>query len=111
METVEVLIKLPKELYQMIKEDTLLPKNCAINEAIQNGTVLPKGHGRLIDADKLRESQFYSFNLPENYAHKIGYKERNLECQTDIANAPTIIEADSSAGEKLNKEANDETDS
>lgn len=53
---------------------------------ITSGTPLPKGHGRLIDADKLTE---------------------NILCQTfglrsvDIENAQTIIEAD-----KESKDAN-----
>lgn len=53
--------------------------------SIRKGTPLPKGHGRLIDADKLTES---------------------ILCQTfglrgvDIDNAPTIIEADKKESEE-----------
>lgn len=94
METVEVVIKIPKEQYNNILNKGQVIALFGYEKMIGKGTVLPKGHGRLIDADKLQESQFYSFNLPENHAYRIGYKERNLECQTDITNAPTIIEAD-----------------
>ena len=43
---------------------------------IKEGAPLPKGHGRLIDADALVESDCY------------------WETEYDVTNAPTIIEAD-----------------
>ena len=51
--------------------------------AVANGTVLPKGHGRLIDADELdfEEVDFYS---PDSC----------YEVYRIINDAPTIIEAD-----------------
>ena len=49
-----------------------------MRKAIRNGTPLPKGHGRLIDADE--------------------YK-RNLKWNENIDNAPTIIEADKAESE------------
>ena len=92
----KIVIDIPEEYYKNLLNNYSFSSEeiPIISLAIATGTPLPKGHGRLIDADKLQESQFYSFNLPENHAHRIGYKERNLECQTDITNAPTIIEAD-----------------
>ncbi len=48
----------------------------ALANDIKNGTPFPKGHGRLIDADDLKRIG--------RYAHT----------NTDIDNAPTIIEAD-----------------
>ena len=47
-------------------------------EALQNGTPLPKGHGRLIDADALPLHDIDDANHGSNY----------------IRIAPTIIEAD-----------------
>lgn len=55
METVEVVIRLPQKVYEdciMIPSDIKDWKD-EISKAFKNGTVLPKGHGRLIDADKL----------------------------------------------------------
>ena len=46
---------------------------------IKNGTPLPKGHGRLIDADAL----IFNADYWEPYISKL-----------DFDNAPTIIEAD-----------------
>lgn len=50
-----------------------------IADAIKNGTPLPKGHGRLIDADAL------NFNADYN---------EPLISKLDFDNASTIIEAD-----------------
>ena len=58
-------------------------------DAIANGTPLPKGHGRLIDASKLKQDIFddnswqYSGDSPNE-----GYSLRQIK------NADTIIEAD-----------------
>lgn len=46
--------------------------------AIKNGTPLPKGHGRLIDADALNRKDVNCANIPMNF----------------IDDAPAIIEAD-----------------
>lgn len=60
-------------------------------KAIANGTPLPKGHGRLIDADELYKQEKEEWLCPNNapfistdYAHVFA----------EIDNAPTIIEAD-----------------
>ena len=53
-------------------------------EIIKNGTPLPKGHGRLIDADKLE--------LDDGYSNYDGYY--HSYSQSQICNAPTIVEAD-----------------
>ena len=49
-----------------------------IKEALRNGTHLPKGHGRLIDADAINRKDVNCANVPMNF----------------IDTAPTIIEAD-----------------
>ena len=74
----QIVIEFPDIKYQWIKENPLT-YNSEYCEAIRNGTPLPKGHGRLIDADDL-ESRM-----------KIGY--------CIVRDAPTIIEADK-AGEE-----------
>jgi len=66
-----------------------------IEEAIAKGTVLPKGHGRLIDADSLRAG--YNIDLEGNL---VGYR---YITKRDIDNAPTILEADK---ERRRDEAN-----
>lgn len=51
--------------------------------AIKNGTPLPKGHGRLIDANELKKHKYHDSNRFEN-AVSVAY----------IDWADTIIEAD-----------------
>ena len=63
-------------------------KNVLI-KAIGNGTPLPKGHGRLIDADRLRS--MYSINRA-NFNTVVGI-------QKWIDDAPTIIEANRAESE------------
>ena len=59
--------------------------------AIAHGTTLPKGHGRLIDADKLEPRDI----SPESwYSPMWGFE------LDDIEDAPTIIGADKAESEK-----------
>lgn len=64
------------------KEDRSLQIN--VINAIKNGTPLPKGHGRLIDADKLELDADWN----DYYDGYIAYSESMIKY------APTIIEAD-----------------
>ena len=83
MAEIELVIRIPEELYEIIKN----PKKIEtmyhagrLCEAVRSGTPLPKGHGRLIDADAVLEEPFGDT-----------YK--------DIDTAETIIEADRSEEE------------
>lgn len=93
----QIVIDIPeevKEVFDKTKEGDLKGSyydyNSIIGKAIQNGTPLPKGHGRLIDADEIEtilhdrafdkaaSKQFYEIIWAKNLIH----------------DAPTIIEAD-----------------
>lgn len=76
----KLIIDIDEEIYQMIC-NTGTYGNYRFNsaKAIKEGTPLPKGHGRLIDADKLRPYEY----ITKNYIHI-----------DELDNAPTIIEAD-----------------
>ena len=55
MADIELVIKIPEEIYKAsqiidVKHEDVIQIPL---EVIANGTPLPKGHGRLIDADKL----------------------------------------------------------
>lgn len=90
------IIELPEEVKEIFdnatKDDiygSYYDYNSVIGNAIKNGTPLSKGHGRLIDADYLRED----FKASK----RISFAERmDISCIVD--HAPTIIEADK--GEK-----------
>ena len=99
METVDVMIRIPKkqlESLQKIANGTWGLMNLDSTEiAILNGTVLPKGHGRLGDLDALYEdvtNGIKAGNYEEGYE---GYG--NINDMDDIVDAikyaPTVIEA------------------
>lgn len=58
METVEVVIRLKKERYDELQKNKHLPNRLGIEKAITDGTVLPKGHGRLKDVDHYVKMQW-----------------------------------------------------
>jgi hypothetical protein len=73
----QIVIDIPEDDYHDILQYTELKANTEFENlmivAIKNGTTLPKGHGRLIDADDIDN-------------HIIGH--------VDTRSCPTIIEAD-----------------
>jgi hypothetical protein len=92
MANIELVIKIPEEEYKIIKNYTA-PMTW-IERLIKNGTPLPKGHGRLIDADKfLKDNEAYTgFILNSRFfGGKNAYKDA-LEDLVDEAS--TIIEKD-----------------
>ena len=93
METVEVMIRIPKRTYDRVSERGIIAYGddaYYIGHAIKNGTVLPKGHGRLIDADEVSKGKFH-FECECDCA--VCSHSRNCEC--DLINSiPTVIEAD-----------------
>ena len=88
METVEVVIRINKDEYNFMKhfQEIKAFRGHYIAKQIVNGTVLPKGHGRLIDADKI---QFENADF-DTY----GDYSRAFDA---IDQADTIIEADKEA--------------
>ena len=94
METVEVLIRLPKDTFDAVGMlQKFIDDGHIINghhmkgstfgtmlKAIANGTVLSKGHGRLIDVSEY-------------------YKGSYNDAREFLDNAPTIIEADERVNE------------
>lgn len=58
MEQIELVVKMPRYAFDKIKEkDSVLSVSLmyveCMHDAIKNGTILPKGHGRLIDESKI----------------------------------------------------------
>jgi hypothetical protein len=94
----QVVIDIDEDTYKDIKKGEVyssirdVPQESVL--AIANGTPLPKGHGRLIDADRLTKAKRMWYRL----------KNGDVACpEIDIENAPTIIEADRSEedGQKI----------
>ena len=87
----QIVIEIKDELYAILKRDKEKGEYLDLCErAILKGTPLPKGHGRLIDADDLTWAR--------HTVDKYGYEEDTVVSWDDIVDAPTIIEADK-AGE------------
>ena len=75
-------------LYDKVKSQRALALKVVLNvlEGVVEGTPLPKGHGRLIDADDLYENTEICHSDIDGYAC-VRWK--------DINDAPTIVEAES----------------
>ena len=73
----QIVIDTPEEYYNVIK--AIPDRQCTADMLIiKNGTPLPKGHGRLIDADALYDQFEYA----------------DYDFEETLEYAPTIIEAD-----------------
>ncbi len=87
MANVELVVKIPKEMYEQIKDSSTIfrddERTCY--EAVKNGTLLPKGHKRLI------EDNFDVGSVFDEEGNLSGYR---YVTQEDLNNALTIIEAD-----------------
>ena len=56
MSDVELVIKISEDAYKATCNGCMLPPDVEnVVQGIKNGTPLPKGHGRLIDADEFEE--------------------------------------------------------
>ena len=79
----QIVIDIPKSAYDFMKNCGYIASNVNLVRAIREGTPLPKGHGRLIDASKLETHEEYD---GQGFTESV-YKD-------DIDNASTVLEAD-----------------
>lgn len=86
----QIVIEIPDELYRM-QLDSSWTGNYIIRDAIVNGTLLPKGHGRLKDMGNLQ----YVFDLTREEPI---YSGKDIE--RAIKSMKTIIEADKTKSEE-----------
>lgn len=84
----EIVIKISDKDYQLMK-DGHIPFN--IHDKLMNGTPLPKGHGRLIDADALEKKMC---DREEELGDDEALWESSAVSVALDMFAPTIIEAD-----------------
>lgn len=79
MADIELVIKIPEGLKKDFESERWTALSCMeMKNALENGTPLPKGHGRLIDESKITTV----------YGHE---EERVI---IDYTDAPTILESD-----------------
>ena len=88
----KIVIDIPEQVYNtLIETGNYGYYSFDAKKAIKNGTPLPKGHGRLIDADALNIS--HGVFLPKVGENKYGCP-MDAVFADEIEEAPTIIEAD-----------------
>lgn len=80
----KLIVDIPDDMFNRIQDDVYSTYDGVDSlKAVRNGTSLPKGHGRLIDADEI---QFENTEFETYGDYCIAFDA--------IDNAPTIIEAD-----------------
>ena len=87
----QIVIDIPEEDYTHICEEPCTK----LGLAVANGILLPKGHGRLIDADA--DSLKGRLKLIRECEYQIYGREAwgfAAKCETAIEDAPTVIEAE-----------------
>ena len=82
----QIIIDIPDRIYKRQGYLNIIDSDILRN-ALKNGTPLPKGHGRLIDADAFGKELHRYTEAPYQYALKV------------FNDAPTIIKADISGKE------------
>lgn len=103
----EIVINISNALYNRILDKVYSKADLQhVCGAIVYGTPLPKGHGRLIDADNTLAKAWTNFYKHEDEWEKKDnnylpfgrmYEQNGFECcQQTIVNAPTIIEGSES---------------
>ena len=87
----KIVIDIPESSLGLINDETTK----IVYEAIRNGTVLPEGHGALIDRDYFIDKYAGCGNV---YCEAISCKDCNSRIvnKFDVDSAPAIISADSS---------------
>ena len=90
----QIVIDISEKIYDTIMSDEMptIEQMSAIVVRIYQGIPLPKGHGRLIDADELY------LDIQTDEEMRLGEHLKWVKERFD--NAPTIIEADTESEEK-----------
>lgn len=85
----EIVINIPEKLYYKIKSfNVTVSDNIPMASVINDGIPLPKGHGDLIDRNKLLDWSYAI--ISSNFTYKLN----EVVDVDDIKDAPTIIKAD-----------------
>lgn len=87
----QIVIDIPKKIYKNMQHraNEIQAEGYTLENAVLNGTPLPKRHGRLIDADAIKP-KFCNSLIYNKYGEK-GFWYYSVK---DVNNAPTIIETD-----------------
>lgn len=92
----QIVIDIPDGMYEEYKKDAIsIPRTytATVERAIEEGIVLPKGHGDLKDANEVMKVMERNFDMQDLYL-PIHFKQFALD------EAKTIIEADKEGAEE-----------
>ena len=95
MADIELVIRIPGEVYKSIQDNDYCGiSNADMYNAVKNGTPLPKGHGDLIDKEKLKENinGWYAFMKDVCKQPYMTLKQEEIIGKIDMMTP--IIEAD-----------------
>ena len=96
----KLIIEIPENVYKELNEntwDSMFVNNelTILESAFQQAIPLPKGHGRLIDADKALDYFTVNMNWVDEDDNRIDNSEERKAIFKDYFDSvPTIIEAD-----------------
>jgi len=96
----QIVIDISEKMYEELKYLNVHGFTTAVEEAVANGTPLPKGHGRLGDLDALKENMENGIRaglLEEGYERYTNILDMD-DCVECVEFADTIIEADTESG-------------
>lgn len=82
----QIVIDIPEKIYIHLHDGGSIGASLMIENAIKNGTLLPKGHGRLIDENEL---------IDEIVCEEIDGRYYDVIYAHSIYDAETIIETES----------------
>ena len=91
---IQIVIDIPEKIYIHLHDGGSIGASLMIENAIKNGTPLPKGHGDLIDREGLLDEMFDKCGTECCCCEHFIINKKG--CRDDcglIFNAPTIIEA------------------
>ena len=97
----KIVIDISENIYKLIRSADNASRDFVykadLMRAINDGVLLPKNHGRLIDADYLKDISLVHNNHVTNknlvpYKDRKGYRMRDREVLEALMNAKTIIE-------------------
>ena len=100
----KIVIDIPKEIYIHLSErykyqnidDIGLSELDKVGVSIKNGKPLPKGHGRIIDADAYRKELWIEIPNLDYDGSLEPYEEGIYSAIMSLDDAPTIIEGSDS---------------
>lgn len=94
-----LVIEIPDKVYNYIKDRGYVPPHVNIAPEIANGTVLPEGHGDLIDRDKFKSlmDEYFIDTSRLHYDDLTNAEHINLgieNCFNEIDEMEPVIKAD-----------------